>query len=214
RRTRRGPSRALRRSTRRQSSDASSLPPMPICSGGQDSATTTDNLAMSKPNPGSKASARAASRSTNSSRISSGSRKGREERAARTKGRGGAGGGGRAPAVGGEGGELEGGGPIAPPFQRELQSSRQPSGNCQNIFLACDRLGKTLFSHIRCHRQPWGQRFVLMAQGTIELTQHIRSETCGQRRARQIDDIADVFQADASKAGNRRRLQSQRRQRQ
>src|SRR5262249_37347678 len=76
------PQPALKRSTKRKSSDASSLPPMPICSGGQGSATTTDNLAMSKPKPGSNASARAASRSTNSSRISSGSRKGREVPAA------------------------------------------------------------------------------------------------------------------------------------
>jgi len=111
-------------------------------------------------------------------------------------------------AVSAEQGELDAAGAVTSPFQRELQPPRQSPGNCQNVFLARNRLGKTLLGHIRRHRQSWSQRFVLMAQGTIELTQHVRPKTCSQRRAWQIDDIADAFETDAGKPCNCRRRQA------
>ncbi|HLB84545.1 MAG TPA: hypothetical protein VJK00_07430, partial [Steroidobacteraceae bacterium] len=53
-----------------------------------------------------------------------------------------------------------------------------------------------------------------MAKGTIELPQHVRPEARGQRRTRQIGDIADALQADAGKACDRRRRKPQRGERQ
>ena len=89
--------------------------------------------------------------------------------------------------------EFDAAGAVAAPLQRRLQPPRQPPGHRQNVFLARDRLGKALLGHIRRDRQPWCQRLVLVAKRAVELAQHVGSEARGQRRARQIDDIANTL---------------------
>src|SRR5581483_3886590 len=53
-------------------------------------------------------------------------------------------------------------------------------------------------------RKTWRERFMFIAQSTIELPQHFGSEASGQRSTRQIENIADAFQADAGKTRDRR----------
>ena len=110
--------------------------------------------------------------------------------------------------------QFDAAGAIAAPLQCELQPARQPLGNCQNVLLARDRFGKTLLGDIRCDRQPRRQRLMFVAERTVELAQHFGAEARGERRARQIDDIADALQADAGKTCDRRRRKPQRGERQ
>ena len=55
---------------------------------------------------------------------------------------------------------------------------------------------------------------MFVAERTVELAQHFGAEAGGERRARQIDDIADALQADAGEACDRRRRKPQRGERQ
>ena len=99
---------------------------------------------------------------------------------------------------------------MTAPFQCELQPPCQPCSNLQDIFLARNRFGKALLGDIRRNGQPWRQRLVFVAECTIKLAQDFGPETSGERRSRQIDDIADALQANASKACDRRRWKPQR----
>ena len=43
---------------------------------------------------------------------------------------------------------------------------------------------------------------MLAAQRAVELAQQLGAEAGGQRRARQVDDVADALQADAGERGD------------
>src|SRR5262249_582127 len=75
--------------------------------------------------------------------------------------------------IGAEQSQLKTAGTVAAPLQRELQSTRQFSGDREHIFFARDRFSKTLLGGIRRDRQPRQQRFGVPAQRTIELLQYI-----------------------------------------
>jgi hypothetical protein len=82
---------------------------------------------------------------------------------------------------------------VAAALQRGLQPARQPYGDGEHVLFAANRLGKTLLGDIGCDRQARCQRFMVVAKSMIELAQHVRSESRGQWRAWQIDDIADAL---------------------
>ena len=98
---------------------------------------------------------------------------------------------------------------------RRAPSPRRSSATCsrpasrvdagQHVLLARDRLGKALLGDVRRNRQPRIERLVLGAQRAVELAQQLDAEARGQGRARQVDDIADAFQADARQRRHRRR---------
>ena len=73
---------------------------------------------------------------------------------------------------------------------------------------------KALLGDIRRDRQPRVERLVLVAQRAVELAQQVVTETRGQRRARQIDNVADAFQADARQRCHRAGIEPQRGERQ
>src|SRR5215831_18096660 len=158
--------------------------PRPICSSGQGSALSTESRARSKPKPGSISSPSAASRSTKSARIARGSRSGREVPAAMR--------------------------PLAARCQRRLEPGREPLDAREHILLARDRLVKALLRDIARDRQTRGQRFVFAAKGAVELAQELGAEAGGERRARQVEDVADAFQADPRQRGDRLVRQAQR----
>src|SRR4029079_3591472 len=78
-------------------------------------------------------------------------------------------------------------------LQRGLQPARQPYGDGEHVLFAANRLWKTLLGDIGCNRQARLKRFMLLSKRMIELAQHVRSESRGQWRAWQIDDIADAL---------------------
>jgi hypothetical protein len=53
-------------------------------------------------------------------------------------------------------------------------------------------------------------RFLQKAKRTIELVEQVPAEARGKRRARQIVDVADFFQAHAGKSGNDREIDAKR----
>ena len=73
---------------------------------------------------------------------------------------------------------------------------------------------KTFLRDIGRNRQARGQRLVFAAERTIELAQEIGTETGSERRTRQIEDVADAFQADARQRGDGLVRQPQRWERQ
>ncbi len=73
---------------------------------------------------------------------------------------------------------------------------------------------KALLGDIGRDRQARTERFVFAAQRAVELAHEFRTETGGQRAARQIDDVADVLEADTGERGGNRRCDPQRGQRQ
>ena len=67
----------------------------------------------------------------------------------------------------------------------------------EHVLLARDRLGKALLGRIGRNRRARLQRLGLSAERAVELEQELGPEPGGERRARQIDEIADAFEADA-----------------
>src|SRR5207253_2125108 len=78
---------------------------------------------------------------------------------------------------------------------------REPLDAREYILLARDRLVKALLRDIARDRQTRGERFVFAAKRAVELAQEIGAEAGGERRARQVEDVADAFQAEARERG-------------
>ena len=107
---------------------------------------------------------------------------------------------------------------------RRAPSPRRSSANCsraasrtmiaEHVLLARDRFGKTLLGDIRRDRQARIERLMLVAKRAVELAQQVGAEARGQRRARQVDDVADALQADACERRDGRRRKPQRGERQ
>ena len=98
--------------------------------------------------------------------------------------------------------------------ERRLQPRGEPLDGREHVLLARDRLGKLLLGDIGRDRQERGERLVLAAERAVELAQELGAETGGERRARQIEDVADAFEADARQRGDGLGRQPQRRERQ
>ena len=73
---------------------------------------------------------------------------------------------------------------------------------------------KTALGDKRRNRQARRERLVFAAERAVELAQEIVAEAGGERRARQIDDVADLLEADALERGDRLVRQPQRLKRQ
>ena len=105
-------------------------------------------------------------------------------------------------AIGAKEGKLETARAVTAHCQHSLESGREPLDGREHGLLARDRLVKALLGEIGCDRTQRAERLVLAAERAVELAQEIDAEAGGERRARQIDDVADAFQADlASAAG-------------
>src|SRR5262245_58193238 len=113
-------------------------------------------------------------------------------------------------AIGAEESKLEAPRPLAARCQRRLEPRREPLDAREYILLARDRLVKALLRDIARDRQTRGQRFVFAAKGAVELAQELGAEAGGERRARQVEDVADAFQADPRQRGDRLVRQAQR----
>src|SRR5499433_3733923 len=100
-------------------------------------------------------------------------------------------------AIGAEEGKLEAPRPLAARCQRRLEPRREPLDACEHILLARNRLVKALLRDIARDRQARGQRFVFAAKRAVELAQELGAEAGDERRARQVEDVADAFQAEA-----------------
>src|SRR6266404_3151895 len=98
--------------------------------------------------------------------------------------------------------------------QRRLEAAREPLDAREHVLLARDRLVKAFLRHIRRDRQTRAQRLVFAAERAIELAQEIGAEAGGERRARQTENVADAFQADARQRGDRLLRQPKRWERQ
>ncbi len=57
--------------------------------------------------------------------------------------------------------------------------------------------GKRFSATIGRDRQQWRERLVFAAERAVELAQQVGAEARGERRARQVDDVADALEADA-----------------
>ena len=103
---------------------------------------------------------------------------------------------------------------------RRAPSPRRSSADCQAGAPAArlmavrprarDRLWKALLGDIRRDRQARRQRLWSTPKRAIELAQQRLRRSGGQRRARQIDDIADALEADARERSRRSSAQPQR----
>ena len=106
-------------------------------------------------------------------------------------------------AIGSEEGKLEAPRAVAARCQRRLEPRREPLDAGEHVLLARDRLVKAALGDIGCDRQARAERLVLAAERAVEPAQEIGAEAGGERRARQIDDVADAFQADSRQCGDR-----------
>src|SRR6516165_3583652 len=113
-------------------------------------------------------------------------------------------------AIGAEEGELETPRPLAARGQRRFEPRREPLDAREHILLARDRLGKALLRDIARDRQTRGEQFIFAPERAVELAQEIGAEAGGERRARQVEDVADAFQADPRQRGDRLVRQAQR----
>src|SRR5215813_15413568 len=104
-------------------------------------------------------------------------------------------------AIGAEEGKLETPRPLAARCQRRLEPRREPLDAREHILLARDRLVKTLLHDIARDWQTRGERLVFAAKRAVELAQEIGAEAGGERGARQVEDVADAFQAEAPERG-------------
>src|SRR5262249_35776208 len=98
---------------------------------------------------------------------------------------------------------------LAPRRQRRLEPRREPLDAREHVLLARDRFVKALLRDIARDRQTRGQRFVFASKRAVELAQEIGAEAGGERRARQVEDVADAFQADPRQRGDRLVRQAQ-----
>src|SRR6266849_7562288 len=113
-------------------------------------------------------------------------------------------------AVSPEQGKLETSCAVAARGEREFKPCGKPLDGRKHVLLACDRLMKALLRDIRRDRQTWRERFIFTTKGAVELAQEIGPETGNERRARQIENVADAFQAKTRQRGNRLMRQPQR----
>ena len=95
-----------------------------------------------------------------------------------------------------------------------MSRAGQPLDDGEHVLLARDRLGEALLGDIGRDRQARRERLVLAAERAVELAQQVGAEAGGERRARQVDDVADALQADARQRRDRLGRQPQRRERQ
>ncbi len=77
-----------------------------------------------------------------------------------------------------------------------------------------DRIGEALLRHIGRQRQARRDRLVLAAERLIDAADEDFAEARGERRARQVDEIADRFEPDLGERRDRLRREAQRRGRQ
>ncbi len=117
-------------------------------------------------------------------------------------------------AVGAEERKLEAARAVAARRQRRLEPRREPLDGGEHVLLARDRLVEALLGEIRRNRQARAERLVLAAERAVELAQEIGAEAGGERRARQIEDVADALQAEARQCGDHVTRESQRHERQ
>ena len=61
---------------------------------------------------------------------------------------------------------------------------------------------KIALGHIGRDRKERGERLVLAAERAVELAQEPGAEAGHERRARQIENIADAFQTEARQRGD------------
>ncbi len=115
------------------------------------------------------------------------------------------GGGGHAPhrAVGAEQRELDLARAVAAALERQLQARGELLHHGEHVLFARDRLGKTLLGQIGRHRPQRRERLALAAERAVELAQQIGAEAGGERRARQIQNVADALEADAGQRARR-----------
>ena len=145
---------------------------MPICSGGQGSATSTDSRAMSKPKPGSNCVGERVEPLDEQRADFVPDR----ARGASSRRRCGA----ASPSVRNNVSSMR----RAPSPRRSsanLQPRRQPRDGAEHVLLARDRLGKTLLGDIRRDRQPRIERLVLAPERAVELAQQFAAEAGGER---------------------------------
>src|SRR5262245_49441232 len=114
-------------------------------------------------------------------------------------------------AVGAEERELQASCAIATPDQCRLEPCREPLDGRQHVFLAYDRLVKTPLGDIGCNRQARSERLVFTAERAVDLAQEIGAETGGERRPRQIENVADALEAKARQRRDHLAGQPQRR---
>ena len=85
-------------------------------------------------------------------------------------------------------------------FAALLQHMREPCGEpldrAEHVALMRDRLGKALLGQRCRNRQARRDRLVLEPERLIDAPHEWRAETRGERRARPVEHIGDVLEAD------------------
>ena len=117
-------------------------------------------------------------------------------------------------AIGAEESKLEATGAVPARCQRRLEPRREPLDGCEHVLFARDWFVKVFFGDIGRDRQPRSERLVFACERAIEHAQEISAEAGGERRARQVEDVADAFQADPRQRGDHVTRQPQCRERQ
>ena len=134
----------------------------------------------------------AASRSTNSARMRAGSRNGAPVPAAMRC---------TLPSVRNSAASIDARA-FAAPLQQPREFVREMLDGAEHVFLARDRLGEAALRHIGRHRQPRRDRLVFAAERLVEAAHEIFAEARGERRARAVDHVGDVLEADLRESGD------------
>ena len=103
---------------------------------------------------------------------------------------------------------------FAAPLHQLHQFVRKMLDGAEHVGLERDRLGEAALRHERRHRQARRDRLVLAAERLVEPAHERYAEARGQRRARAVDDVGDMLQADLRELGDRLRRDPQRGERQ
>ena len=116
--------------------------------------------------------------------------------------------------IGAEQQQLDAAGAFTAGHEHRLEACSQPLDGGEHVLLPRDRLGETLLGKIGRDRQPWTEWFVGAAERVVEPGEKVVAEAGGERRARQVDDVADALETKARQRRDRIIRQPQRGERQ
>ena len=105
----------------------------------------------------------------------------------------------------------------APSCRRSMAAQSlpgEPGDGAEHVAFEPDRIGEALLGHIGRQRQARRDRLVLPAERLVDAADEDFAEPGGERRARQVDEIADTPEADFGERLDRLRREAQRRRRQ
>jgi hypothetical protein len=102
---------------------------------------------------------------------------------------------------------------VLAPFHGGAEPPGEPGDGAEHVAFEPDRIGEALLGHIGRQWQARRDRLVQPAERLIDAADEDFAEPCGQRRARQIDEIADLSEADFGERLDRLREKPQRRRR-